>query len=85
LSGTGNRRRGEARRAGYRVQIIYTEPEFQMRNPQCPPEFSCSRHNPEAESPQEAVREAVDYFDLCAEHSAVGWRRIIKSVTVKPS
>lgn len=76
---------GTEARSGYRVQIIYTEPEFQMRNPQCPPEFSFSRHYPEAASPQEAVRLAVDYFDFCLEHSSVGWRRIIRTITVKPS
>jgi len=69
---------------GYRVRIVYTEPEFQERNPHCPPEFAFSRNYPGAGSPQEAVRQAVDYFDFCAEHSQVAWRRIIKSVTVEP-
>jgi len=69
---------------GYRVRIVYTEPEFQERNPQCPPTFAFSRDYPGARSPQEALRKAVDFFDFCAEHSSVGWRRIIHSVTVEP-
>ena len=69
---------------GYRVRIVYTEPEFQERNPQCPREFSFSRDYPGARSPQEALRKAVDFFDFCAEHSSVGWRRIIHSVNVEP-
>jgi len=70
---------------GYRVRIIYTEPEFQERNPHCPPEFSFSRDYPGAGSLDEAVKQAVGYFDFCAEHSSVRWRRVIKSVTVEPS
>ena len=68
---------------GYRVRIVYTEPEFQERNPQCPPEFSFTCHYPRAGTPQEAVKLAVDYFDFCAHQSSVAWRRIIKSVTVE--
>ena len=70
---------------GYRVRILYTEPEFQERNPHCPPEFSFSRDYPGAGSLDEAVKQAVGYFDFCAEHSGVRWRRVIKSVTVEPS
>jgi hypothetical protein len=69
----------------YRVRIIYTEPEFQERNPHCPLEFSFSRECPGAGSLDEAVKQAVGYFDFCAENSSVRWRRIIKSVTVEPS
>ena len=68
---------------GYRVRIVYTEPEFQERNPQCPREFSFSRDYPGARSPQEALRKAVDFFDFCTENSSVGWRRVIQSVTVE--
>jgi hypothetical protein len=69
----------------FRVRIVYTEPEFQERNPECPREFSFSQECPAAGSLHEAVRQAVGYFDFCAENSSVGWRRIIKSVTVKPA
>ncbi len=68
---------------GYRVLIIYTEPEFQMRNPDCTREFSFRRDYPEARSPQEALKQAVEFFDFCAENSNVGWRRVIQSVTVE--
>jgi len=68
---------------GYRVRIVYTEPEFQERNPQCPREFSLSQDYPGAGSPQEALRKAVDFFDFCAENSSVGWRRVLHSVTVE--
>lgn len=70
---------------GYRVRIIYTEPEFQERNPHCPREFSFSQNCSGAGSLHEAVKQAVGYFDFCAKNSSVGWRRIIKSVTVEPS
>ena len=70
--------------SGCRVRIVYTEPEFQMRNPQAPREFSYSQDCPEAMSLDEAVRQVVSYFHFCAENSSVGWRRVIKSVTVEP-
>ena len=71
-------------RNGFRVQIIYTEPEFQLRNPQCPPHFRFSESYADARSPQEAVARAMDQYEFCYANSSVGWRRVLKSVTVVP-
>jgi hypothetical protein len=66
------------------VQIIYTEPEFQLRNPQCPPHFKFARSYADARSPQEAMARAMEHYEFCYAHSSVGWRRVLKSVTVVP-
>ena len=79
----GIRIRGEWK-SGFRVQIIYTEPEFQLRNPKCPPEFKYSITCGEAQSPQEAVAKAMENYEFCYRNSSVGWRRVLKSVTVVP-
>ena len=71
-------------RSGFRVQIIYTEPEFQLRNPQCPPQFKFSASYGDARSPQEAVAKAMEEYEFCYANSSVGWRRVLKSVTVVP-
>jgi len=71
-------------RSGFRVQIIYTEPEFQQRNPQCPPHFRFAASYSDARSPQEAVARAMEEYEFCYANSSVGWRRILKSVTAVP-
>jgi len=80
---TESRTRGEWR-AGFKVQIVYTEPEFQMRNPNAPPEFKCSMRYREARSPQDAVARAMEDYEFCYANSSVGWRRVLKAVTVIP-
>jgi hypothetical protein len=74
---------GAARRRGYRVRIVYTEPEFRRRNPDCPGEFSSLFEVPGATSYDDAVRRALEEWDFCARHSGVGWVRHIRSVTVE--
>ncbi len=69
---------------GYRLRIVYTEPEFQSRNPDTPPSFSIEYDCPEASSPQDAIRMGLREWDRCAKYSRVGWRRVIQSVTVVP-
>jgi hypothetical protein len=71
-------------RVGYRVSIVYSEPEFRQRNPHCPPEYTSLFDLPHAESREAAVREALAQWDYCARHSGVGWKRVVKSVTVEP-
>ena len=66
-----------------RVRIVYTEPEFQRRNPHCPPEFSGIFEITDAASPDEAVQRALAEWNFCARHSQVSWPRVIKSVTVE--
>lgn len=68
---------------GYRVRIVYTEPEFQRRNPHSPPEFTGIFDVTGAASHDEAVRRALAEWDHCVRHSGVGWKRVIKSVTVE--
>ena len=75
--------RGEWR-FGFRVQIVYVEPEFQMRNPHCPREFKYSAKYSEACSPQDAVARAMQDYEFCYANSSVGWRRVLKSITVIP-
>ncbi len=70
--------------SGFRVQIIYTEPEFQLRNPQGPPHFEFSERYADARSPQEAVAKAMERYEFWYANSSVGWRRVLKSVTVVP-
>jgi len=79
----GPTRPGGGRPIGYRVRIVYTEPEFQRRNPHCPPEFSGLFEVRDAASPDEAVRRALVEWNFCARHSGVGWPRVITSVTVE--
>ena len=71
-------------RDGFRVQIIYTEPEFQLRNPHCPPEFKFTTSYRDAGTPQDAVARAMEEYEFCYANSSVGWRRVIKSVLVTP-
>jgi len=73
-----------ARQPGFRVRIIYGEPEFQRRNPQCPQEFSSLFEIPDALSRAEAVRQALTEWDFCVRHSGVSWERVIHSVVVEP-
>ena len=68
---------------GYRVRIVYEEPGFRQKNPHCPPEYTSLFDLPDAESREAAVREALAQWDFCALHSGVGWKRVIKSVTVE--
>lgn len=74
---TGNRR------TGYRVRIVYTEPGFRHRNPHCPKEYSGIFEVAGAVSPDAAVRQALAEWDDCIRHSGVGWKRVIKSLTVE--
>ena len=74
---------GVPRRGGYRVRIVYTEPEFQRRNPDSPSEYSGLFDCPAAHSRREAVRQALDEWDFFARHSGVSWRRLIRSVRVE--
>jgi hypothetical protein len=69
--------------AGYRVRVVYSEPGFQLRNPHCPAEYTSLIELPHASSRAAAVREALARWDHDAHHSGVGWRRVIKSVTVE--
>ncbi len=71
------------RRRGYRVRIIYTEPEFQRRNPHRPPEFSSLFEFPGAVSRDDAVRQALSEWEFCLRHTRVNWTRAIKSVLVE--
>jgi hypothetical protein len=73
----------QERRTGYRVRIVYTEPEFQRRNPHCPPEFCGVIDVPDAMSRDEALRRALADWDFCARHSSVSWARVIKSVIIE--
>ena len=68
---------------GYRVRIVYSEPGFRRRNPHCPAEYTSLFELPHAASREAAVSEALARWDACARHSGVGWRRVIKSVTVE--
>jgi hypothetical protein len=68
---------------GYRVRIVYSEPEFHRRNPHCPETYSSVFDLPEAETPEVAVRAAEAHFSYCAYYSGVSWRRVIKSITVE--
>lgn len=72
-----------ARQPGFRVRIIYREPEFQRRNPDCPREFTSLFEIPAATSGAEAVRLALAEWDHCARHSGVSWERVIQSVIVE--
>jgi hypothetical protein len=74
---------GGDHRTGYRVRIIYSEPGFRRRNQDCPPEYSHLFDLPDAPSREAAVREAMTRWDDCIRHSAVGWQRVIKSVSVE--
>jgi len=69
---------------GYQLRIVYTEPEFQSRNPDTPPTYSIVYNCPGASSPQEAIRMGLHEWDRCARYSRVGWRRVIQSVTIVP-
>ena len=68
---------------GYRVRIVYSEPGFRLKNPHCPPEYTSLFVLPNAASREAAVREALAQWDFCARYSGVGWKRVIKSVTVE--
>lgn len=72
-----------ARRPGFRVRIVYREPEFQRRNPHCPLEFTSLFDCPGAASGVEAVRMALAEWDFCARHPGVSWMRVIRSVIVE--
>lgn len=74
---------GAGGRREYRVRIIYTEPEFQRRNPHCPPEFSSLFECPGAASYDDAARQALSEWQFCLRHTQVGWTRVIKSVIVE--
>lgn len=76
-------RRGEWRN-GFRVQIVYTEPEFRLRNPDSPPSFKFAANYSGAETPQDAVARAMEEYEFCYRNSAVGWRRVLQSVIVTP-
>ena len=76
------RRSAAGRPTGYRVRIVYTEPEFQRRNPHCPAEFNGIFEVSDATSHDDAVRRALAEWNFCIRHSGVGWPRVIKSVTV---
>ena len=67
---------------GYKVRIVYTEPEFQRRTPGAPAEYSFTWFGIVARSREEAVAQAVRDFWDTASHSRVGWRRCIERVTV---
>ena len=69
--------------AGYRVRIVYSEPGFLRKNPHCPAEYTSLFELPHAASREAAMREALARWDDYALHSGVGWRRVIKSVTVE--
>ena len=81
--GNAPRGRGAAHGRGYRVRIIYTEPEFQRRRPHAPREFSYLFEFPAAISPDDAARQALSEWDFCRRHTGVGWARVIKSVRVE--
>ena len=66
----------------YQVRIVYTEPEFQRRTPDAPPEYSYTYFDISADSADEAIRRAVDDFWETARCSRVGWRRCIERVVV---
>ena len=68
---------------GYRVRIIYTEPEFQRRDPHVPLEFSCLFEFPAAISHDDAACQALSEWDFCLRHTCVGWARVIKSMSVE--
>jgi hypothetical protein len=75
----------DARRSpapGYKVRIVYTEPEFQRRTPGAPAVYSFTYFGIVARSPEEAVEAAVQDFRDTAWRSRVGWRRCIERVTV---
>ena len=67
---------------GYKVRIVYTEPEFQRRTPGAPAEYSFTYSGIVARSPEEAVEMAVRDFRDTASHSRVGWQRCIERITV---
>ncbi|HEU4401322.1 MAG TPA: hypothetical protein VFT43_04385, partial [Candidatus Polarisedimenticolia bacterium] len=66
-------------RAGYRIRLVYTEPEFQRRNPQCPPEFAITYLGIPARSERQAVDLVLEEWRRCSRHSRVAWFREIKS------
>lgn len=68
---------------GYRVRIVYSEPGFRRKNPHCPAEYTSLFELPHATSREAAMHEALARWDDYARHSGVGWRRVIKSVTVE--
>lgn len=72
-----------ARQPGFRVRIIYREPEFQHRNPHCPQEYSSLFEVPDARTGTEAVRRALAEWEFCASHSGVSWDRVIQAVVVE--
>ena len=76
--------RGEKRPGtpGYRVRIVYLEPGFRVWNPECPEEYSSEFVYAGARSSAEARRMALAEWDFCKRYSWVGWRRVIKSITV---
>jgi len=73
---------GEPAAAGYRVRIVYTEPEFQRRTPGAPAAYSFTYFGIAARSPEEAIQEALRDFQETAWRSRVGWRRCVESVTI---
>jgi hypothetical protein len=69
---------------GYSVRILYTEPEFQRRNPGTPPFYSFKLRYVGVTSPQEALDRALEYYESCYRNSGVNWLRVIQSVILEP-
>lgn len=72
----------DGQREGYRVQIVYTEPEFHRRNPHTPSEYSFTYDAVPAVTPEEAILLVTERFRRLAGLSRVGWGREIKSITI---
>ena len=67
---------------GFSVRIVYTEPEFQRRNPGTPQQFVAEFDCPRAVTPEQAIEQALVRWRWFAAQSGVGWRRVIESVQV---
>ena len=70
---------------GFSVTIVYTEPEFQRRNPDAPRHFVAEFDCPLAVTPEQAIEQALARWRWFAAQSGVGWRRVIESVQVSGS
>lgn len=68
---------------GFTVTIVYTEPEFQRRNPDTPPSYVADFDCPGALDARQAVWTALSSWDWYAVNSSVGWQRIIQSIEVR--
>ena len=66
----------------YRVEIVYAEPGFRIRNPHCPEEYHIEFSCAGAHSPEGALAMALGEWNFCAAYSRVGWHRVIKSITI---